>query len=100
MPNPENPLLEPWRGPYGGVPPWDHLDPKYFPSAFEAALAEGRRELEENDPNPAAPTFENTLEALERSGAAVDRMQRLFGVARENVTTPEYQALEREWQPK
>ena len=100
MANPENPLLEPWRGPYGGVPPWDHLDPKYFPSAFEAALAEERREIEAIAANPDAPTFENTLEALERSGAAVDRLQRLFGVARENVTTPEYQALEREWQPK
>lgn len=35
-----NPLLAPWTGPYGGVPPWDKVKPELFPAAFEAALAE------------------------------------------------------------
>ncbi len=37
---------------------------------------------------------------MERSGPTLDRLERMFGVARENVTNPAYQALEREWQPK
>ena len=37
---------------------------------------------------------------MERSGRMLDRVERMFGVARENVTNREYQALEREWQPK
>jgi len=35
-----NPVLAPWTGPYGGVPPWDRIRPELFPQAFEAAIAE------------------------------------------------------------
>ena len=95
-----NPLAAPWPGPYGGIPPWDHLRPEYFPEAFEIALAEQRAEIDDIVANPEAPTFENTIVAMERTARTLDRVARLFGVARENVTTPRYQALEREWQPK
>ena len=95
-----NPLVAPWAGPYGGVPPWDHVRPEHFPGAFEAAIAEQRREVEAIAASREAPTFENTIAALERSGRMRDRLERLFSVARENITTPEFQALEREWQPK
>ena len=94
-----NPLIAPWAGPYGGVPPWDSVRPEHFPGAFEAALAEERAEIAAIVANREAPTFENTVAALERSGRARDRVERLFTVARENVTNPHYQALEREWQP-
>jgi peptidyl-dipeptidase Dcp len=50
--------------------------------------------------NREAPTFENTIAALERSGRMRDRVERLFAVARQNITNPQFQALEREWQPK
>jgi peptidyl-dipeptidase Dcp len=95
-----NPLISAWAGPYGGVPPWDQMTPAYFPAAFEAALAEQRKEIDAIVDSPAAPTFDNTIAAMERAGLTLDRIERMFSVARENVTTPEYQALEREWQPK
>ncbi len=95
-----NPLIAPWAGPYGGVPPWDHMAPEHFPGAFEAALAEQRGEIDAIVAGSDAPTFENTIAALERTGRTLDRVERMFGVARENVTNPAYQALEREWQPK
>ena len=95
-----NPLTAPWPGPYGGVPPWDRMAPEHFPAAFDAAIAEQRREIHAIAVNPEPPSFDNTIAALERSGHALDRVERMFGVARENVTTPAYQALEREWQPK
>ena len=95
-----NPLIAPWAGPYGGVPPWDSVRPEHFTGAFEAALAEERAEIAAIVANREAPTFENTVAALERSGSTRDRIERLFAVARENITNPQFQALEREWQPK
>src|SRR5688572_31244393 len=95
-----NPLVAPWAGPYGGVPPWDSVRPEYFSGAFEAALAEERVEIAAIVANREAPTFENTVAALERSGGTRDRVIPLFGVARQNIANPQFQALEREWQPK
>jgi len=95
-----NPLTAPWPGPYGGVPPWDQMTPAYFPDALASAIAEQQQEIDEIATNPAPPTFENTLVAMECVGRTLDRVERMFGVARENVTNPEYQALEHEWQPK
>ena len=95
-----NPLTRPWTGPYGGVPPWDLAKPELFPAAFEASIAEQRAEIDAiaADPNPA--TFDNTIAAMERSGQMLDRVNRLFGVIRQNISTPQIQALDREWQPK
>lgn len=76
------------------------MAPQHFPGAFEAALAEQRREIDAIVANTSPPTFDNTMAALERAGRTLDRVERMFGVARENVTNPAYQALEREWQPK
>jgi peptidyl-dipeptidase Dcp len=95
-----NPLIAPWAGQYGGVPPWDQMTPAHFPRALETALTEQRHEIDAIVANHQAPSFENTIAAMERSGLTLDRVERMFGVARQNVTTPEYQALEREWQPK
>ena len=95
-----NSLVAPWTGPYGGVPPWDQIRPDYFPAAFAMALAEQRAEIDAIASRAEAATFQNTIEALERSGQTRDRVSRLFGVAVDNVTNPQYQALEREWEPK
>ena len=95
-----NPLIRPWIGPYGGVPPWDLAKPELFPDAFEAALAEQRAEIDAMASAPSQPSFDNTIAAMERSGRTLDRLNRLFGVLRQNVSTPQIQALDREWQPK
>ena len=76
------------------------MAPELFSGAFEEALAERSAEIDAIVTNTDAPTFENTIAALERAGRALDRVERMFGVARESVTNPAYQALEREWQPK
>jgi peptidyl-dipeptidase Dcp len=76
------------------------MAPEHFPGAFEAAIAEQRGEIDAIAATPDAPTFDNTIAALERSGRTLDRIERMFGVARQSVTNPAYQALEREWQPK
>lgn len=95
-----NPLIGPWTGPYGGVPPWDLAQPARFPPAFEAAIAGRRAEVQAITANPDAPTFLNTIEALERAGQIQERVTAMFEVLRENISTPEIQAIERIWLPR
>jgi peptidyl-dipeptidase Dcp len=94
------PAARPWTGPYGGVPPWDQAKPELFPSAFEAALAEQRAEIDAIAARQSPPSFENTIGAMERSGQALDRVAGMFAVLRENMSTPEIQKIDREWQPR
>jgi peptidyl-dipeptidase Dcp len=76
------------------------MSPQDFPDAFETAIGEQQQEIDAIAANPEPPTFDNTIAAMERSGRMRDRVERMFGVARENVTNREYQMLEREWQPR
>lgn len=95
-----NPLLADWAGPYSGVPPFDRVQPAMFPEAFTAGIAQRRQEVAAIVNQRSAPTFENTVEALERSGKLLDRVFAVWGVMTGNMTTPEYQALQREWGPR
>ena len=72
-----NPLLADWDTPFG-VPPFETFDAAHFRPAFEAAIEENRREIDEIAENPAPPTVENTIDALELSGAALERVGRVF----------------------
>lgn len=95
-----NPLIASWTGPYGGVPPFDRVRAADFPHAFDTALAEEltavRRIVETSEP----ANFENTLAVLQRASRLKDRVLRVFNVMRFNMSTPEYQALDRHWQPR
>lgn len=95
-----NPLLAPWMGPYGGVPPWDRVRPADFPEAFRIAIDRRRAEIEAIANNPDSPTFENTFVPLEDAGRELDRVRALFGVLTNNLSTPEVQTIEREWSPR
>ena len=93
-------LLSPWSGPYGGVPPWDRVRPSDFSPALTAVLAEQREAIEAIATNPSPPDFDNTIVAIERAGLAKSRVLRMFAVMRLNMSTPEYRALDAEWQPQ
>ena len=99
-PKPDNILLAEWTGLYDGVPPFDKVTPALFPAALQYGIDEQRREVLAIANNPAAPTFQNTVEALEKTGQTLDRVLSVFGVMTSNMTTPEYQALDKEWSPK
>ena len=100
QPAPANPLTAPWSGPYGGVPPWDQARPELFPGAIQSALSEQWAEVEAIVADPSPPEFENTIAALDRAGETLDRVLRMFGVLRQNISTTEIQKIDREWQPK
>ncbi len=97
---PNNVLLADWTGPYGGVPPFDKVKPELFPEAMQFGIDEQRREVLAIVDNPAPPTFENTIEALEKAGQRLDRVLSVFGVMTNNMATPAYQALDKEWSPR
>jgi peptidyl-dipeptidase Dcp len=95
-----NPLLPKWTGPYGGVPPFDRVKVEHFKPALEAAMAEHLAEIERIASDPAAPNFENTFAALERSGRTLDRVGAVYNVFSSTVRTPEFQEVEIEMSPK
>ena len=97
---PNNVLLQDWTGPYEGVPPWDKVRPELFAPAFQYSIDEQRREYQAIANNPEAPTFANTIEASERAGQRLGRVLSVFGVHTDNLSTPEIQAIDKEWSPK
>jgi peptidyl-dipeptidase Dcp len=96
----ENPLLMPWTGAYGGLPPFDHVRVAYFKPALEAAMAKNLAEIDAIANNPEAPTFDNTIAAMERAGGALRRVMPVYGVWSGNMAGPEFQAVQREMAPK
>ncbi len=73
----DNPLLAEWKTPFG-VPPFDRITEAHYLPAFRYAMEEQKQEIAAIVDNPEAATFANTIEALERSGAALSRVSRVF----------------------
>ena len=73
----DNPFAAPSTLPYG-MPAFDRIKDSDFPPAFAAGMAEQLREVRSITANPAAPSFENTTLALERSGQLLLRVREAF----------------------
>ncbi len=95
-----NPLLAPWSGPYGGVPPFAAAKAEQFQPALEAAMAEQLAEIDRIAANPEPATFANTIAALEGAGRTLERVNTVFEVFAGTLSTPEVQAVELEMAPK
>ncbi|HKU37542.1 MAG TPA: M3 family metallopeptidase [Polyangiales bacterium] len=96
----KDPLLAPWTGPYGGVPPFDRVQLARIGDSFRLGLELLQAEIAAIASDPAAPSFENTIRPLEDAGRHESRVEIVFGVLSSSVNTPEVQVLEREWSPK
>ncbi|MDH3612756.1 MAG: M3 family metallopeptidase [Gammaproteobacteria bacterium] len=72
-----NPLLEDWDTPFG-VPPFDRFSSDDYLPAMRASMEEHNAEVDAIVANTDAPTFGNTIEALERSGKSLGRVARIF----------------------
>ena len=94
----ENPLLTDWTGPFG-LPPLGAIKPEHFRPAFERAMAAHRTEIDAIAVSPSAPSFDNTIEALERSGHALDRVSNVFFVLAGADSGAAIEAVEREISP-
>src|SRR5499426_2192865 len=95
----DNPLLEDWSGPFG-VPPFSRFAPEHFTPAYDRAFAEHDAEIAAIAGEAAAPSFPNTIEAMERSGRTLDRVGSVFGVLAGAHTNDALLAVEREISPR
>ncbi|MFE0756325.1 M3 family metallopeptidase [Inquilinus sp. NPDC058860] len=93
-----NPLLAPWDTPFGS-PPWQRIAVGHFRPAFDAALAEHIREIEAIAGDPAEPSFDNTVAALERSGRALRRVAAAFFNLTSAHSNDELEVVERDIAP-
>jgi peptidyl-dipeptidase Dcp len=96
----KNIIEEIWKGPYGGVPPFDRITISDFKPALEDAMQENLNEIDAIAADKSSPTFENTIEALEKSGRKLERVQTVFDIWSSNMSTDEFQKVEQEMAPK
>lgn len=93
-----NPLLQPSSLPYG-LPDYRAIRPEHYLPAFHAAFALHRQEIAAITRVRSMPTFENTIEALERSGELLDRVAHAFYTVSSADATPEIQAVDEQLAP-
>jgi peptidyl-dipeptidase Dcp len=94
----DNPLLDEWGGPFG-VPDFGRIKPDHFRPAFARAFAAHAAEVASIGGNAAAPTFANTIAALEASGQALTRTVNVFNLLAGAHTNDAILAIERELAP-
>jgi len=90
-----NPLLADWTTPFE-TPPFGAIETGHFKPAFNAALAAHRAEIAAIAGNADAPSFDNTIAAIERSGKLLTRVGMVFGQLTSAATSDELQAVERD----
>ncbi len=95
----QNPFAQVSTLPYH-LPPFDRIQDTDFRPAFTAGMAAQRREIETIDRNPVAPTFENTIAAMEKSGQLLDRVSAVFFYLNGSNTDPEIEKIASEMAPK
>jgi peptidyl-dipeptidase Dcp len=96
----ENPLLQEWKGPYGGVPAFDTMDVNDIQEAVEVGMKLNLAEIDAIANSTEAPTFENTIAAMERSGAELDRVFSYYGIMSSNMSSPEFREIQAKLAPK
>lgn len=94
-----NPLLGVWETPFE-LPPFASIEDADFAPAFDQALAEARAAVAAIVANPDAPTFSNTVEALETAEAGLDRVAGVFFNLSGADSNPAREALQRDLAPK
>jgi peptidyl-dipeptidase Dcp len=94
-----NPFLAPSPLPFE-FPDFDAIREEYFLPAFATGMAEQRAEVEAITADPGPATFENTIVALERSGAHLRRVSQVFFTLVSSCSTPGIREIEAEVAPR
>ncbi len=95
-----NPLLQPWTGPYNGIPPFDKIKVSDFKPAMESAIEENRNEIKMLVENKDVPSFKNTIEGMEKTGSTLKRVIAMYGIWSSNLGSPEMDAIQKEMEPR
>lgn len=95
----DNPFLKEYNTPFG-VPPFDLIQPKHILPAFEEGMKVQNQQIAVIRDRKAAPDFENTIVALEKSGALLRKVSTVFYNLTSANTNPELESLSRQMAPK
>lgn len=93
-----NPFAAEWTANFG-APPLDLIREEHFMPAFEAAIADHAAEIDAIANNPEAPTFENTLLAMELAGRDLTRVSAVFGNLTSSASTEGLRAIQLQVSP-
>ncbi|MEP3297754.1 MAG: peptidase M3, partial [Pseudoruegeria sp.] len=93
-----NPLLQDWDTPFK-LPPFDTIKDEDFEPAFEAALAKARSRVAAIADQTAAPSFANTIEAMEEADALLGRVLGVFYNIAGSDSNAVRQGLQRKFSP-
>ncbi|RLD89093.1 MAG: M3 family peptidase [Bacteroidetes bacterium] len=94
----QNSLLQFFDTPYQ-TPPFDRIKEEEYLPAFKAAMAIAKKEIEQVAANTAEPSFENSIEALEKSGKQLTAISNIFFNLNHAATNENIQAIAREVMP-
>jgi peptidyl-dipeptidase Dcp len=95
----DNPFFSEFATPFG-VPPFDLIKPEHFLPAYERGMDEQKKEIAAITANAEPPTFANTVETLERSGALLSKVAGVFDNLTSSHTNEELQRIDKELAPK
>jgi len=93
-----NPFFVEWKTPFG-APPFAEIKGDHFLPAFKEGMARQKSIIKTITESKEAPTFANTLEAFDRSGADLEPVGMVFGALTGAETNPRLQAINRELAP-
>src|SRR5216684_6360413 len=96
---PNNPFCAPSTLPFH-APPFDRIKDSDYQPAIEAGMAEQLKEMRAIADNPAAPTFENTFVAMEKTGALFQRAYAAFNAVTGANTNPVLEKIQQEEAPR
>jgi peptidyl-dipeptidase Dcp len=94
-----NPFFNEWDTPFG-IPPFEQIKNEHYLDAFDRAFSDHNTEIDEIAGSDAVPTFENTIEALERSGKLLHKVAGVFFNLTSSNTDDELQAIQMEISPR
>src|SRR5215510_10057233 len=97
--SPLEPLLTPWGGPHGGIPPFGTVKATDIKPGLMKGMDLLRSEVQVIAANKSAPTFENTIASFEDSGRALGRANIFFGVYTSTMNDKAMRAVETEMTP-
>jgi len=94
----ENPFFTDFNTPFA-TPPFDKIKIEHYLPAFEEGMRQQQQEVSDIVSNPADPTFENTVEALERSGSLLTKVSQVFNGLKSAHTSDEIQQISKDIAP-
>jgi len=94
-----NPFFGEWDTPFE-VPPFDEIKLEQYKPAFDEGMKQHKEEIEAIVENESEPTFENTIEAMDRSGAMLARVSRVFFAMRSSMTNDDIEAIAKDVAPR